>query len=94
MEINANISNTVATSISKLNLNSARRSFEAQKDDNNKNNDIEDVKEIPIEPVIQKKQVDVEDIQKYAKYMGENLTIDDINYGLMYGRSVIADYSV
>ena len=38
--------------------------------------------------------IDVADIQKYASYMGENLTIEDINYGLMYGRSVIADYSI
>ena len=36
----------------------------------------------------------VEEIQHYASIMGESLSIDDINYGLMYGRSVIADFSV
>ena len=38
------------------------------------------------------KTIDVADIQKYAQQAGENLTLDDINYGLTYGRSVIADY--
>ena len=38
--------------------------------------------------------IDVAEIQKYASSMGETLSIDDINYGLMYGRSVIADFCV
>ncbi|MBR2068763.1 MAG: hypothetical protein IJ877_03270 [Candidatus Gastranaerophilales bacterium] len=93
MEINANVSNTVAASISKLNLNTARRAFEAQKPEQEEN--IPEEKEIqPIDEPVKNLGVDVEDIQKYAKYMGENLSIDDINYGLMYGRSVIADYSI
>ena len=37
--------------------------------------------------------INVEEIRQYASSMGENLSIDDINYGLMYGRSVIADFS-
>ena len=91
MEINTNVTNTVAASISKLNLNSAHRNFE------NKTTQKEITEEKPeklpdIKP--QELNIDVEDIQKYAKYMGENLSIDDINYGLMYGRSVIADFSV
>lgn len=37
----------------------------------------------------------ISEIQKFAQYVGEdNLTIDDIKYGLQYGRSVIADYTV
>jgi len=37
----------------------------------------------------------ISEIQKFARYVGEdNLTIDDIKYGLQYGRSVIADYSL
>lgn len=39
------------------------------------------------------KNVDVEDIRKYASQIGENITDEDINYGLTYGRSVLADYS-
>ena len=41
-----------------------------------------------------KNKIDVKEIQKYAQSVGETLSIEDINYGLMYGRSVIADYSV
>jgi len=37
----------------------------------------------------------ISEIQEYAKYAGENnLSIDDIKYGLKYGRSVIADYTL
>lgn len=39
------------------------------------------------------KNVDVEDIKKSAKLIGEDITDDDIKYGLTYGRSVLADYS-
>ena len=38
-------------------------------------------------------RVDVADIRKCAEYVGEyDITDDDIKYGLMYGRSVIAEY--
>ena len=38
-------------------------------------------------------RVDVTDIRKCAEYVGEfNISDDDIKYGLMYGRSVIAEY--
>ena len=38
-------------------------------------------------------RVDVVDIRKCAEYVGEyNISDDDIKYGLMYGRSVIADF--
>ena len=38
-------------------------------------------------------RVDVNDIRKCAEYVGEyNITDEDIKYGLMYGRSVIAEY--
>ncbi len=41
------------------------------------------------------KDQDVADIRKYAKIAGEdNLTNEDIKYGLTYGRSVIAEYIV
>lgn len=96
MEINTNITNQVAASISKLNINTAKRAFEAQKPE--KEDRIEENIAQEVEPSSKidtaKLNIDVEDIQKYAKYMGENLSIDDINYGLMYGRSVIADYSI
>ena len=38
-------------------------------------------------------RVDVADIRKFAEYAGEyNITDDDIKYGLLYGRSVIAEW--
>ena len=96
MEINANVSNTVAASISKLNLNTATRAFKAQQADKQESQEeiVKQREEALSVQDTKKYSVDIEDIQKYANYMGENLSIDDINYALMYGRSVIADYSV
>ena len=96
MEINANVSNAVSASISKLNINTAHRKIDNQKPEKSEENKriIEESANIKTEELSEKMAVDVEDIKKYAKYMGENLSIDDINYGLMYGRSVIADYSI
>ena len=38
-------------------------------------------------------RVDVADIRRCAGFVGEfNISDDDIKYGLMYGRSVIAEY--
>ena len=38
-------------------------------------------------------RVDVSDIRKCAEFVGEfNISDDDIKYGLMYGRSVIAEF--
>ena len=38
-------------------------------------------------------RVDVADIRKCAEFVGEfNISDDDIKYGLLYGRSVIAEY--
>ena len=94
---NSNISSVVSASISKLNLNTASRAFENAKTQlDNKEDRIEDFKEQDIALIEDTKvqnKIDVEEIQKYAEIMGEKLTVDDINYGIMYGRSVIADYS-
>ena len=38
-------------------------------------------------------RIDVNDIRKYAEYVGEyNITDEDIKYGIIYGRSVIAEW--
>lgn len=38
-------------------------------------------------------RIDVNDIRECAKAVGEfNISDDDIKYGLLYGRSVIAEY--
>ncbi len=88
------INNT--NSISSINLNSGLRAFEASKKPPQKEVPIEDFKQEDINLIDKKSEklkVDVKEIQQYANQLGENLSIDDINYGLMYGRSVIADYS-
>ncbi len=95
-----NISSVVSQSLSKLNINASNRSYKSgEKEENNaKIEDIEQsqdsvLKEISKETTRPNSNIDVAEIQKYANLMGENLTIEDINYGLMYGRSVIADFS-
>ena len=94
-----NISSQIANSISKLNLNTAKRTFEVQKNEENTPNiELQEAKKDDIQLIEEKKTknngIDVAEIQQYASSMGESLTIDDINYGLMYGRSVIADFCV
>ncbi len=103
MDINNNsqISSININPVSKINLNSANRAFKASMDTNETNSedfkqeDIALLNEQEVQQNLDKqgRKIDVEEIQKYASQMGENLSIDDINYGLMYGRSVIADYS-
>ena len=94
---NSNISSLVSSSISKLNLNTASRAFEVAKNEpENKEGLVESFKEQDIALMDDSKiknKIDVDEIRKYAEIMGEKLTVDDINYGIMYGRSVIADYS-
>ena len=36
--------------------------------------------------------INTQEVKNYASQMNENLTDDDIKYGLVYGRSVISDY--
>ena len=38
-------------------------------------------------------KIDIEDIRKSAAQIGEELSDEDIKYGLTYGRSVLADFS-
>ncbi len=91
-----NVSNLIASSISKLNLNSVKKpniSF----DEKIKPKKVETKEPIQEENIIltdenPKISIDVDDIQKYAQMVGEKVSVDDINYGIMYGRSVIADY--
>lgn len=95
---NSVISSRIASSISKLNLNTAKRAFEVQNEENTPNIELQEAKKDDIQLIEEKKTknngIDVAEIQQYASSMGESLTIDDINYGLMYGRSVIADFCV
>ena len=101
MEIdnNSNISNIIASSISKLNLNSANNISVQNKPQQKKKNDdfIQESKKedtnLIDENKLSKSPIDVKDVQKYAGLIGEEISVEEIQYGLMYGRSVIADYS-
>ena len=96
VENRTNVSSLIASSISKLNLNSVKKPGLNLSSDNVSTKKAQE--EIPEEESIvlpdakPEKIVDVDDIQKYAQMVGENVSVDDINYGIMYGRSVIADY--
>ena len=99
IENSSNISNMIASSISKLNLNSATNSSisnkprqKKQEENLIKENEKNDVKLVDEEKVA-KNPIDVKDVQKYASLLGEDITVEEIKYGLMYGRSVIADFS-
>ena len=87
MEIqnNSNISNMVANSISKLNLNTATKAFEAARNNTEpKETQVQNFKEEDMKFAQSKKQdtnIDVKDIQKYANMLGEDLTIDDLIEG-------------
>lgn len=96
IENSAAVTNLIAASISKLNLNSVKVpefSLNQETKQDKKPEEVilpEEEAVIPNDSV--NKSVDVDDIQKYAQMVGEKVSVDDINYGIMYGRSVIADY--
>jgi hypothetical protein len=60
------------------------------------NNEIPEISEgIEINDNSILKNQDTEEIRQFAKIVGEeNLSNEDIQYGLTYGRSVIADYLI
>ncbi len=99
---NTNIASTVASSLSSLKLNNAARAFtRAQRP-------VEEVeKELQTQEVQDRKLLDdnsailnmltpsaIQEMREISSTMGEELTDEDIQYALKYGRSVIADYSV
>ena len=96
VENSTNVSNLIASSISKLNLSSVKKPNVTQnKEEASKepaNNAV--LKEEKVIPTNEKPKtiINVEEVQKYAEMAGVKISTDDINYGIMYGRSVIADY--
>ena len=100
--INSNATSAIANSINSLNLHSATRSFQqAQKP-------VEEIEqEIQLQLKEDKGLIDnpkslmanltpdhIREMKEVSQNIGENLTDEDIQYALKYGRSVIADYSV
>lgn len=75
------------------NFTSINISKYAEKKDLNQNQEVENlgINTRNDKNVLQ--NIDLVELRKYAEYAGEsNITDDDIRYGLIYGRSVIADY--
>ena len=78
-----------------LNYISAKNAFQNintnKKDDNSEINQNKEVQNTFDDKNMVSK-INIQEVKSYASQMNENLTDDDIRYGLVYGRSVIADY--
>ena len=74
------------------NLNSINISKYAPKKDSEQNTEIENLGINTRSGKNMLQNIDLVELKRYAQYAGENITDDDIRYGLIYGRSVIADY--
>ncbi|MBQ3102144.1 hypothetical protein IJC60_03975 [bacterium] len=100
--INSNLTSTIASNISNLRLSGASRALARA------NRPVQEI-EAEITNNIQKQQEEVreenifknkfstsqiEEMKELSLCFGETLTDEDIRYGIKYGRSVIADYSV
>ncbi len=82
-----------SNNISAIQLFNANHAFNIKPSNSTIENDfLHDTSGTHVNSVIMVKSEDVEEIKKYAKMAGENISEDDIMYGLNYGRSVIADY--
>ena len=90
--------NAINSNINSIQFHTATNAFKAAAA-----KPVEEIKEI--EPEISEgiatnedsilKKLDLEDVKKYASLVGENdISEDDIKYGLTYGRSVLADWLV
>lgn len=99
---NTNIASTVASSLSSLKLNTANKAFTQAKkpvEEIEKEMQLqiqEDKGLIDNKPILMSKFTtsDIKEMKEISLNIGEELTDEDIQYALRYGRSVIADYSV
>ena len=65
-----------------------QQSLPVKEEETSRGIDLKDTNELLINK-------NIAEIQKFATYAGENnLSLDDIKYGLKYGRSVIADITI
>lgn len=87
--------NAIGTSgINQVQMFNAVNAFKtSEKVNNNETPEISDGLDINDNSIL--KNQDTEEIKQFAKTAGEeNLSNEDIQYGLTYGRSVIADYII
>ena len=95
MESNLNLSKIQSNSVQQFSAINAFRSNKTvkQTEENNENSNQkrDGVNSSANKNILDK--IDVNDIRECAKTVGEyNITDDDIKYGLLYGRSVIAEW--
>ena len=73
-------------------VNALRSSVNMSKPKETENSFDDSAKAVPSQKTLLER-IDVGDVRKCAEYVGEyNITDEDIKYGMMYGRSVIAEY--
>ncbi len=75
---------------------SAKNAFQNINTDKKNDNSVDINKNKKIENTFDDKnmaaKINTQEVKNYASQMNETLTDEDIKYGLVYGRSVIADY--
>ncbi len=82
-----------SNNISAIQLFNASNAFNVKPSNTTKTNEfLHDTSGTHVNSAIMIKSDDVDEIKKYAQMAGENISEDDIMYGLSSGRSVIADY--
>jgi len=88
--------NSISTSnINPIQMQNALSAFKATEQAQNGNKIPETSDGIDINDNSVLKNQDTDEIKQFAQIAGEdNLSNEDIQYGLTYGRSVIADYMV
>lgn len=83
------------SSVNSIQMFNALNAFKGSNpiEENNILPDVSEGLEVNDKSILQSQ--DLTEIKEFAKIVGEdNLSNDDIQYGLTYGRSVIADYLV
>lgn len=77
-----------------LNAKNAFQNINTEKKNNDDDDDINLNKKVEntFDDKNMVSKINTQEVKNYATQMNETLTDDDIKYGLVYGRSVIADY--
>lgn len=75
-----------------LNAKNAFQNINTEKKNNNDDINLNQKVENTFDDKNMVSKINTQEVKNYATQMNETLTDDDIKYGLVYGRSVIADY--
>ena len=75
-----------------LNAKNAFKNINTEKKNNDEDINLNKKVENTFDDKNMVSKINTQEVKNYATQMNETLTDDDIKYGLVYGRSVIADY--